>query len=372
MNAPIPFLDLRQPTGALRGAIDGAIARVLDRGQFLLGPEIAGLESEFAAWCGARHCAGVASGFSALQLIVRACGIGPGDEVIVPGNTHIATWLAVAATGARPVPVDPEPATRVIGAAGVEAAITPKTRAVFAVHLYGMPCDMPALGDLCRSRGIRLLVDAAQSAGAAIGGSRALCHGDAAAYSFYPTKNLGALGDGGAVVTDDPEIDAAVRLLRNYGMRHFADHPMRGVNARMEELHAAVLREKLRWLDDWNDRREAIARRYLGRLSAMPGTVAPAWPAGVRHAWHLFVIEVDDREAVRARLDAAGIGTAVHYPVPPHRTAAFAGTGPFPPLPVTDRLASRVLSLPLHPFLDTAEADRVMDALADAVRGEAR
>lgn len=372
MGAPIPFLDLRQPTVALRGAIDGAIARVLDRGLYLLGPELEAFESEFATWCGARHCAGVASGFSALQLIVRACGIGPGDEVIVPGNTHIATWLAVTAAGARPVPVDPDPAMRVIDASGVEPAITHRTRAVFAVHLYGMPCDMGALGALCRNRGLRLLVDAAQAAGAEISGSRAMCHGDAAAHSFYPTKNLGALGDGGAVVTDNPEIDGAVRLLRNYGMRHFSDHPMRGVNARMEELHAAVLREKLRWLDAWNGRRATLARRYLDRISAMPGVIAPAWSGWARHAWHLFVVEVEDRDAIRARLDAAGIGTAVHYPLPPHRTAAFAGAGPFPPLPITERLARRVMSLPMNPFVDGAQADRIMDALAEALAKEPR
>lgn len=356
----------------MRGAIDGAMARVLDRGLYLLGPELDAFESEFGSWCGARHCAGVASGFSALQLIVRACGIGPGDEVIVPGNTHIATWLAVTAAGARPVPVDPDPATRVIAVPGVERAVTPATRAVFAVHLYGMPCDMGALGELCRARGLRLLVDAAQSTGAELSGSRAMCHGDAAAYSFYPTKNLGALGDGGAVVTDDPEIDGAVRLLRNYGMRHFGDHPMRGVNARMEELHAAVLREKLRWLDEWNDRRASLARRYLDRLAAMPGAVAPTWPDRVRHAWHLFVIEVEDRDAIRARMDAAGVGTAVHYPLPPHRTAAFGGGGPFGPLPITERLSRRVMSLPLHPFLDVEQADRVMGALAEALAREGK
>ncbi|HPA20001.1 MAG TPA: DegT/DnrJ/EryC1/StrS family aminotransferase [Verrucomicrobiae bacterium] len=367
MSAPVPFLDLRQPTAALRGQIDGAIARVLDRGLYLLGPELEAFESEFASWCGARHCAGVASGFSALQLIVRACGIGPGDEVIVPGNTHIATWLAVTSAGARPVPVDPDAATRVITAAGAESAITPRTRAVFAVHLYGMPCDLKGLSELCRGRGLRLLVDAAQSAGAEIDGSRNLCHGDAAAYSFYPTKNLGALGDGGAVVTDDPEIDGAVRLLRNYGMRHFADHPMRGVNARMEEIHAAVLREKLVLLDEWNARRAALARRYMGRLEGMPGVAGPEVPGWAGHAWHLFVVEVEDRDLIRRRLDAEGIGTAVHYPLPPHRTAALETVGPFPPLPITDRLSRRVLSLPMNPFLSDAQADRVMDALAGAL-----
>lgn len=367
MKAPIPFLDLGQPTSAMRREIDGAIARVLDRGQFLLGPELDAFEAEYSAWCGARHCAGLGSGFSALQLMVRACGIGPGDEVIVPGNTHIATWLAVTEAGARPVPADPDPATRVITAEGAEAAITPRTRAIFAVHLYGMPCDMPALEGLCRARGLRLLVDAAQSAGATIGGSRARCHGDAAAHSFYPTKNLGALGDGGAVVTDDPEIDRTVRLLRNYGMRHFADHPLRGVNARMEELHAAVLREKLRRLDGWNARRAALASRYRRRLAEMAGVVGPGVPPWAGHAWHLFVVEVDNRDAVRARLDAAGVGTAVHYPLPPHRTRALEGAGPFPPLPVTERLSRRVLSLPLHPFLEDAQADRVMGALAEAV-----
>lgn len=363
MKAPIPFLDLRHPTEALREKIDGAIARVLDRGNYLLGPELEAFESEFAAWCGARHCAGVASGYSALELIVAACGIGPGDEVIVPANTHVATWLAVTGCGARPVAIDPDPATRVITAAAAEASITDRTRAIFAVHLYGMPCEMKALSALCGRRGLRLLVDAAQSTGAAIDGSRAACHGDAAAYSFYPTKNLGALGDGGAVVTDDPEIDAAVRLLRNYGMRHFSDHPMRGVNARMEELHAAVLREKLRALDEWNERRERIARYYMKRLTAKPAIIGPGVPRWARHAWHLFVIEVDQRETVRKALAAEGVGTAVHYPLPPHRTAAMGTLGPFPPLPITDRLCDRVISLPLNPFLSDSDAARVMDAL---------
>lgn len=363
MSAAIPFLDLRRPTEALRERIDGAIARVLDRGHYLLGPELEAFESEFAAWCGARHCAGVASGFSALHLIVRAHGIGAGDEVIVPANTHVATWLAVTACGARPVPIDPDPATRVITADAAESAITERTRAIFAVHLYGMPCDMKALSALCRRRGLRLLVDAAQSAGAAIDGSRAACHGDAAAYSFYPTKNLGALGDGGAVVTDDPAVDAAVRLLRNYGMRHFSDHPMCGVNARMEELHAAVLREKLRFLDAWNDRREKIAGYYLKRFGDHGAVAIPTVMPWGRHAWHLFVIEVERRDAVRSRLKDAGIGTAIHYPLPPHRTAALAGLGPYGPLPVTERLCDRVLSLPLNPFVDETEAARVADAL---------
>ncbi len=368
---PLPFLDFGPAVAELRPALDAAYGRVMDGGWFLLGGELGRFEGGFADFCGAPHCAGVASGFHALELILRAWGIGSGDEVIVPGNTCIPTWLSVSQVGATPVPVDPDLYARTIDPACVVEAITPRTRALIAVHLYGQACDMRALREVADEHGLRLIVDAAQSAGASIEGSRSAALGDAAAFSFYPTKNLGAFGDAGAVVTADEALADKVRLLRNYGMADRLHHPLRGENARMEELQAAFLTEKLAFLECWNDRRCELAGRYRSALSGMPGIGLVEVPAWAEPVWHLFTVLLDERDSVRARMSAAGIGTDIHYPVPPHLTPAYADLGlGRGSLPVTEQLADGILSLPLHPHLSDADVDRVAESLCEAVDAE--
>ena len=354
MSEVVPFLDLSRETRALRVELDEAAARVLDRGWFLLGPELEEFEEEFAAYNGGGHAVGVASGLAALELILAACDIGVGDEVIVPANTYIATWIAVTRCGATVVPVEPDPGSRNIDPERVSQGITPRTRAILAVHLYGNPADMTALRAIAEEHGVKLLVDAAQSCGAGIDGSRAAMLGDAAAFSFYPTKNLGALADAGAVVTDDAQIAERVRLLRNYGMRDRSDHPEIGTNARMDEMTAAFLRSKLRRLDGWNARRAEIAKRYEAELG----------PSGGGGSWHLFVIQCERRDALQSHLGEAGVETAIHYPVPPHLSGAYRGRveGEFP---ITERLAATALSLPISAFHTQEEILRVCAALRE-------
>lgn len=355
----VPFLDLGRETAAVRAELDAAAARVLDRGWFLLGPEQEAFDQAFADYVGVPHSIGVASGLAALELILEAHDIGVGDEVIVPANTYIATWISVSRCGALPVPVEPDPVTRNIDAARVARAITPRTRAIMAVHLYGEAADMVALRAIADSHGLKLFVDAAQSAGAESGGSRAATIGDAAAFSFYPTKNLGALADAGAVVTDDAHLAERVRLLRNYGMRSRTDHPEIGTNARMDEMSAAFLTAKLGHLQTWNARRAEIGERYLAEL----GDLDLALPAG-GGCWHLFVIQAEGRDALAAQLGKAGIQTAIHYPVPPHLSGAYAAErGRLGALPITEQLARTALSLPISPFHHDHEIDRVIAAV---------
>lgn len=359
----VPFLDLGRETDALRDQLDGTWRRVLDRGYFLLGPELEAFEAEFAAYCGASHAVGVASGLAALELILKGSGIGAGDEVIVPANTYIATWVAVSNAGAIPVPVEPDPVTRNIDPRKVSEAITGRTRAIYAVHLYGLPSDMACLRAVAGEHGLQLFVDAAQSTGAAIDGERAVTHGDAAAFSFYPTKNLGALADGGAVITSNSELADRIRLLRNYGMRNRTDHPHIGTNARMEEIQAGVLREKLKHLERWKAERERKAAIYRQELAGVTGiTGVPEAPAGFDPCWHLYVIQHERRDALQAGLAERGVGTAIHYPVPPHLSGAYHERG-FPALPITEKLARTALSLPFSAYHTDEEIRRVCDAI---------
>jgi len=327
----------------------------------VLGPEVEDFEAEWAAYCGTAHAVGVGNGLDALTLLLRAFGIGPGDEVIVPSNTYIATWLAITAVGATIVPVEPDESSALIDADGVAAALTERTRAVMVVHLFGRAASCRALRALCDDRGIALIEDAAQAHGAVVDGRRAGALGHAAAFSFYPSKNLGAAGDGGAVTTDDPEIADRVRLLRNYGSRRKYHHELAGVNSRLDPLQAALLRVKLPHLDAWNARRRALAERYRDALADVPGIALPEDP-GEAHVWHVFAIRVAGRDRLAADLRAAGVQTLVHYPVPPHRSAPYAPLGFH--APIADRLADESLSLPLGPQL---RADLV-DAVAAAVR----
>ncbi|MGL5018380.1 MAG: DegT/DnrJ/EryC1/StrS family aminotransferase [Luteolibacter sp.] len=363
----IQFLQLADAVAELRPQIDSAIGRVLDSGWFLLGPELEAMEHEWAAWCGASHAVGVSNGLDALHLILRAWNIGPGDEVIVPSNTYIASWLGVTMAGATPVPVEPEWDTCCIDPLLIEAAITPRTKAIMPVHLYGHACDMAVIMTVARRHGLKVIEDAAQAHGAEEGGVRVGSHGDAIAWSFYPSKNLGALGDAGAVTTQDPETAARLKMLRNYGsaVRYVNEVP--GYNNRLEEIHAAVLREKIKVLAAWNDRREVLAQRYQSAFSGT-GLTLPVVRQGTRHAWHLYTIRHPARDHIRAHLEQAGIGTLIHYPIPPHRQKAYADLGlASVSFPIAEKIHAEVLSLPLGPHLSVESQDQVIAAVFAAI-----
>ncbi|NRQ31683.1 DegT/DnrJ/EryC1/StrS family aminotransferase [Nonomuraea sp. NN258] len=365
----VPFLDLRAARAELGGELNDAVNRVLDSGWYLLGPETEAFESEFAAYCGAAHCVTVGSGGAALELALRAMEVGPGDEVIVPSHTFIASWLAVTATGARVVPVEPEPRTLTLNPERVQDAITPRTKVIMPVHLYGQPADLDAIDEIAAAHGLRVLQDAAQAHGAGLRGRRVGSTGTAA-FSFYPGKNLGALGDGGAVVTADPDLAERVRLLRSYGSRVKYRHEIKGENARLDEIQAAVLRVKLTRLEEWNARRRATAERYLAELAGLDGLTLPTPAPWSTHVWHLFVVRCAKRDRVQARLGELGIGTLIHYPVAAHRSPCYADLGLGPgSLPAAERLAEQVLSLPMGPHVTAAQAAAVVAAVRAAVPG---
>lgn len=360
----IPFLDLGAAYRELSGDIEAAVSRVLASGWYIGGAEVAAFEDAFAAFTETRHCVGTGNGLDALVLALRACDIGPGDEVIVPSNTYIATWLAVSATGATIRPVEPDPATHNIDPDLIAAAITPRTRAILPVHLYGQPADLDPILRIARDHGLRVIEDAAQAHGARYKGRRLGGHGDVACWSFYPGKNLGALGDAGAITTNDADIAARIRRLGNYGSEQKYIHLERGVNSRLDPIQAAVLRVKLGVLDEWNDRRRAIAARYDEAL-ARSGLALPHVPNWAEPVWHLYVVRSPDREALQARLAQADIGTLIHYPVPPHMQAAYADLNIAPEtLPLARQLAGEVLSLPIGPQLDPAGQAAVIAELA--------
>jgi dTDP-3-amino-3,4,6-trideoxy-alpha-D-glucose transaminase len=356
-------MDLGPSHAELGPALEDAVGRVIASNWFLLGPELEHFEQEFAAYCGTRHCVGVASGLSAIELTLRAAGIGPGDEVIVPAYTWIATWLAVTRTGAQPVAVDVD-GTFNIDADLIPAAITARTAAIVPVHLRGEPANMDAIAPIARERGLLVVEDAAQAHGARHRGRRAGSLAAAAAFSFYPSKNLGAIGDGGAVTTDDDELAAKVRLLRNYGMRNRYEIEAAGVNSRLAEVQAAVLRVKLPRLDRWNAARAALAHRYREVLENVEAVTIPVTPTWADPVWHLFVVNHPDRNAWSERLRKAGIETLVHYPLLPHLSPPYAGLGWAPgSFPVAEGLADSALTLPLYPGLD-AEVCGVIAATA--------
>lgn len=363
----IPFLDLKAPHQELQAELDAVWARVRDSGWYILGPEVDAFEQEYAAYCGARHCVGVANGLDALHLALRALGVGAGDEVIVPSNTYIATWLAVSQCGATPVPVEPNPATHNLDPMRIEAAITPRTKAILPVHLYGQPADLDPILSIARRHGLRVLEDAAQAHGARYKGQRIGAHGDAVAWSFYPGKNLGALGDAGAVTTNDETVADRLRVLRNYGSRVKYVNEVQGWNSRLDPLQAAILRVKMAHLDAWNARRSEIAALYLRELADC-GVVLPQVPDWAQPVWHLFVIRHPQRDALQQRLAQAGVGTLIHYPIPPHRQQAYVGLGvPESGFPIADQLAGEVLSLPIGPHLPLEQAQQVAAAVCAAL-----
>jgi dTDP-4-amino-4,6-dideoxygalactose transaminase len=359
----VPFLDLAAATAEIRVELDAAIGRVLASGRYVLGPEVEMFEREFAAFVGTEYCVGVGNGLDAIELALRALGVGAGDEVVVPSNTYIATWLAVTRLGAVVVPVEPDPETYNLDPGRVEAAITPRTRAIIAVHLYGQPADIDPILEVARRRGIRIVEDAAQAHGARYKGRPVGSLGDAAAWSFYPTKNLGALGDGGAVTTNDPDVADRVRALRNYGSRTKYVNEVRGVNSRLDELQAAVLRVKLPLLEEWNERRRRIAARYLDDLrgtALRPPSAAPP----LDPVWHLFVVRSEARDRIQRHLTKNGVQTLIHYPIPPHLQAAYADLAyPVGAFPIAERIHRECLSLPIGPHLTDAQVGDVIDAV---------
>lgn len=359
----IPFLNLGAAYLELKLAIDEAIQRVLASGVYILGPEVEAFEAEYAKYCGAAHCVGVANGLDALELALRAVDIQPGDEVLVPSNTYIATWLAVSNCGAKPVPVEPLESTYNIDPALIERAVTSRTRAIIPVHLYGQPADLDPIIRFAKRHGIAVIEDGAQAHGARYKGTRIGAHGDVVAWSFYPSKNLGAMGDGGAITTNDPRIAERIRILRNYGSREKYVNETRGVNSRLDPIQAAVLRVKLKHLDAWNDKRRSLAQIY-GRLLSGCGLVLPHVPEWAEPVWHLFVVRSADRDRLAEGLASAGIGTMIHYPIPPHLQKAYADLRlSHGSLPISESIHTSVLSLPLNPSMTTDEVAHVSEAI---------
>lgn len=364
----IPFLDLGAAVTEVRRELDEAYARVMDSGWFVGGPEVEDFEAAFARSCGTAHAVGAGNGLDALAMALEAVGIGPGDEVVVPAHTFIATWLAVTMVGATPVPAEPERGGFNLSAATIEPALSSRTKAIVPVHLYGEPAPMEAILALADESGLVVVEDAAQAQGARIGNRSVGGFGRAAAFSFYPGKNLGAFGDAGAVTTDDPAIAARLKALRNYGSARRYEHDSAGRNSRLDSLQAAFLQVRLARLEDWNRRRRAIAALYRDGLLGIGDLVLPEAPAGFEPAWHLYVVRTRERDALAAHLAALGIDTLIHYPRPVYRYPPFAAHGP-PNQTASDRITAEILSLPIGPHLPHADAHRVIDAIEGFFRG---
>jgi dTDP-4-amino-4,6-dideoxygalactose transaminase len=366
MGRQVPFLDLASLHAELEAELTAAFHRVVRSGCYILSEEVEAFEQEFADYCAAKYCVGVGSGLDALHLILRAYGIGPRDQVIVPANTYIATWLAVSHTGACPVPVEPDPRTNNIDPVGIPAAITEHTKAVIAVHLFGQPADMDPIVAVARAHGLVVIEDAAQAHGARYKGRRVGTLGDAAAFSFYPAKNLGALGDGGAVVTNDAALADRVRVLRNYGSREKSVHEVKGFNSRLDPLQAAFLRVKLKYLEHWNAKRAAIAAQYTRRLAALsPPVGLPHVHPAAEPVWHQYVIRCSLRDHLKTHLAQCGIETMIHYPIPPHRQQAYEEISRAT-FPITTALAHTSLSLPIGTTSE-AEVEHVVQAIGQWV-----
>lgn len=367
----VQFLNLHLAYDELQSEMDAALQRVMRSGWYVLGPEVEAFEAEFSKFCGADHCLGVGNGLDALKLVLQAMGIGKGDEVIVPAFTFIATWLAVSAVGARPVAVDCQLESANIDAEKIEAAITSRTRAIIPVHLYGHPADMNAIRRIADRHDIRVIEDAAQAHGAMYRGERAGHLADAAVFSFYPAKNLGACGDGGAVVTDDVDVATRISKIRNYGSIEKYSHDLCGCNSRLDELQAAVLRAKLHRLPEWNARREKVAARYLEKLGDIDRLELPFPSDQVQPSWHLFVVRYPDRDGLRERLTYHNIETGIHYPVPPYASGAY-GNNSYcaASYPVAQHLSRTVLSLPIGPHMPEKDIGNVISAVKKECQNE--
>ncbi|MFQ5751290.1 MAG: DegT/DnrJ/EryC1/StrS family aminotransferase [bacterium] len=363
----VPFLNLTTDYYQLKSEFDEAYCRVMESGGFVLGNEVSSFEREFADYCGVKYCITVGSGLDALHLILRGYGIGEGDEVIVPANTFIATWLAVSYAGANPVPVEPDIRTYNIDPNLIESAISPKTKAIIAVHLYGQPADMEPIGDIARAFDLRVIEDAAQAHGATYKSKRVGGLSDASAFSFYPAKNLGAFGDGGAVTTDDAQLAETLRSLRNYGSKNKYEHQRKGFNCRLDELQSAFLRVKLKYLNDWNQKRRNLATIYNEYLAGYsPELTTPDVGSNVEPVWHQFVIRYKHRDALQHYLEQQNIQTMIHYPIPPHKQSAYASFNNIE-LCVTEAIAKTCLSLPIYPTLSSFQQMSVIECIQNFI-----
>lgn len=364
----IPLVNLKRQHDALATEIRAAMDRVVETGDFILGREVTAFENEFAAYCGAKHCVGVGNGLDALTIALKAVGVGPGGEVITVANTFVATALAIHHAGATPVLVDHDPETYNLDPRRLSAAITQRTKAILPVHLFGQPADMDAINAIADEHGLTVIEDACQAHGSRYKGRRAGTLGRVAAFSFYPGKNLGALGDAGAIVTDDDALADGIRAVRNYGSRVKYHHTVRGFNSRLDSLQAAVLRVKLRHLDAWNETRRQRAAQYR-ELLAETDLVLPAVSDDVEHVFHLFAVECHDRDTVLQTLRDQGIDAGIHYPIPIHLQPAFGEHCIIPrPLPEAERSSQEILSLPLCPFITESEVDTVVQATLNALQ----
>lgn len=367
MTQKIPLVDLQAQYASIRADIDEAIRRIVANTQFIMGPDVATFEEEFAAWCGVEHCVGLGSGTAALELTLRALGIGAGDEVITVAHTFIATAESISAVGARPVFVEIDPLTYNLDADAFASAITKRTRAVMPVHLYGQPADMPRICAIAQAHNLAVIEDAAQAHGATWDGLPVGTLSDAACFSFYPGKNLGAYGDAGAMVSRRADLTTQVRSLRNHGRRSKYVHDQVGFGHRIDTLQAAILRAKLPYLSEWTDSRRRLAARYHALLQNS-GVILPSVAAAANPAWHLYVIRTDKRDDVLKQLESRGVGAGVHYPVPLHLQPAYAELGySVGDLPVTEAVASTCLSLPLYPEMSVAQQDYVVESLLQAL-----
>lgn len=364
----VPFLDLAAAHRELREELEGSVLASLRSGWYIGGAEVEAFEAAFAEFVGAKHCVGVANGLDALHLSLLAMGISPGDEVIVPSNTYIATWLAVTHCGAIPIPVEPDILTYNLDPSRIEQAITKKTKAVIPVHLYGQPANLDPIVEICRNHGLQLLEDGAQAHGALYRQKRIGGHGNTVAWSFYPGKNLGAAGDAGAVTTNDSKIDERIRELRNYGSSVKYVNNIIGFNSRLDPVQAAVLQVKLKILDEWNSRRSVIASRYLSELRDF-GLQLPVVLEQASPVWHLFVVQHERRDALQSHLADRGVTTLIHYPIPPHLQKAYRdlnyAEGAFP---IAEKMAKQLLSLPIGPHMDEAAVAHIIDAVRAALK----
>ncbi len=365
----VPLVDLGLQHRAIEAEVKQSLDSIMVRGAFILGPEVAEFESAFAKFCGTSYCVGVGSGTDALELGLRAAGIGEGAEVIVPANTFIATALAVVRAGGQPVLVDCDEEYSLIDSAQIEARVGRNTRAIMPVHLYGQIAPMEAIGEIASRHGLTVIEDAAQAHGATRNGIGIGGFGEAAGVSFYPGKNLGAYGDGGAVLTNSQDVAHRVQALRNWGSHVKYSHPEVGFNSRLDTIQAAVLSAKLRRLAEWNEQRRAAAGYYMEMLSDIPEVKAPAVLAGNEHVWHLFVVRVKDRDRVLASLHENGIGAGIHYPIPLHLQGAMSGLGYGQgDFPVAERQAAEILSLPIFPGIERSQQESVVETLKTAVK----
>lgn len=356
------FLNLQSTYLELKEELDAAVGRVLNSGWYIGGEEVEEFECAYSHYTGAKYCIGVANGLDALHLTLRAMGVGPGDEVIVPSNTYIATWLAVTQCGATIVPVEPNNISFNMDVNLIEAAITSNTKVILPVHLYGLPADLGPIVQLAKKYDLLVLEDAAQAHGAKYNGSRVGGHGDAVAWSFYPGKNLGAFGDAGAVTTNNSVIAEKLHCLRNYGSQKKYHNAVKGFNSRLDPIQAAILSVKLKYLDAWNERRKVIAKRYLGELSSAHAYLPDGFDDIAEHAWHLFVVRSKQREAFQAHLSKNGIGTMTHYPIPPHLQGAYLDSNfDESKYLIANSMANEVFSIPIGPHLCEPDVSKVIE-----------